>query len=329
MSQLGVALVGAGRHGLRYARHIVDDLDDLKLVGLWRRDQAESSRLAAELGCQSFADYRELIASPGVDLVLVVVPPALHPEILDVAASCGRAVLLEKPAAVDLPSAARMLATVERTGIPVMVAQTLRYNGVVKALRQAIDEIGPVHALRISQRFEPSRPGWVDDPDLSGGGVLMLTGIHSFDMARHLTGLEVSHCLCEIGHAGTTVQTEDNFSAILSMGEGRVIAAVSGSRATLSRSGPVEITGERGLLFGDHALNFAWMVKGTSMTAIEVGPPVPTVRDTLAAFAAAVRGGQPMPVPLIDGLRAVAVVRSCYEAAAAGRRLPVAEVAAR
>ncbi|HYD49405.1 MAG TPA: Gfo/Idh/MocA family oxidoreductase [Terriglobales bacterium] len=324
MNRYRVALVGAGRHGLRYARHVIADFPQLELAGIWRRDQAEAQRSATELGCRHFADYRELIAAPGVDLVIVAVPPALHPDIVEHCAAARRAVLLEKPAAIDLDAGRRMRIAVQRAGTPLMVAQTLRFNGVVKAIKQAIAEIAPIHALRISQRFEPSRPGWVDQPELSGGGVMMLTGIHSFDMARHLSDLEAVACCAEISRVGTTVQTEDNFGAVITFGDARVIASIAGSRATASRSGPIEIAGANGTLIADHVLNVAILVRGNVVTPIDVGPPLPTVRETLQAFVSAVdRGGQ-MPVTLDDGLRAVAIARACFDSAKSGRRVAVA-----
>lgn len=318
-----MALVGAGRHGLRYAHHIVHDFPELSLVGLWRRNRTQAEEAASQLGCRAFDDYRELIAAPGVDVVVVAVPPALHPDIIEHAAHNRRAVMLEKPAAINLDAVGRIYRSVQAAGIPVMVTQTLRFNQVVKTFKQAIERIAPIHALRISQRFEPSRPGWVDQPELSGGGVMMLTGVHSFDMVRHLSGLEVDSCQCEISRSGTTTRTEDNFSAVLRMRGSQVLAAVSGSRATASRSGPIEIAGERGQLIGDHALNQAWIVEGTTATPLDVGAPLPTVRETIAAFIAALDAGGPMPVTLEDGLRAAAIARTCYEAAERGCRVDV------
>jgi len=63
-----------------------------------------------------------------------------------------------------------MLDVVRAAGIPLMVAQTLRYNSVVRCLLAARERLGPIHALCLSQRFEPSRLGWIDDPVVAGGG---------------------------------------------------------------------------------------------------------------------------------------------------------------
>src|SRR5262245_7076171 len=208
MAQIGIGLIGVGKHGLRYAHHLRDDVPGLRLLGIARRQPEVARGQAAEFGCRAYGDYRELITAPDVEAVVVVVPPSLHAEIVEAAAVARRAVLLEKPAAVGIAQGLRMLRAVRAAGIPLMVAQTLRYNSVVRAVMQAREQIGRLHALRISQRFEPSRPGWIDDPAISGGGITLHTGVHSFDLARVLSGLEADRVSCEMAAVGTA-RTED------------------------------------------------------------------------------------------------------------------------
>lgn len=323
-TQIRIGLIGAGKHGSRYALHIVRDLPDLRLVALARRDAEAGRQQAAEYGCRAYRDYREMIAAPDVDAVLAVVPPTLHPEIVEAAAAERKPVLLEKPAAVSVEAGLPMLRATRAAGIPVMVAQTLRYNGVVGALLQARDRIGPVHALRIAQYLEPSRPGWIDEPAVSGGGVTLHTGIHSFDLLRVLSGLEAERVVCEMSRVGT-LNTEDNFSAVVRL-RGGTLASIAASRATESRGGALELVGERGQLIGDHALNFVQLVQGLTSTPLAVPPPVSTVLEVLKDFAAALRRGGPMPIALDEGLRAVALAAACYRSAQSQRAEPVAAI---
>lgn len=324
MTHLRIGLIGTGKHGVRYARHIVRDLPELRLVAIARRDAQAGRTQAAEYGCRAYCDYRELIAAPDVDAVVVVVPPTLHLEIVEAAAAERKPVLLEKPAATSVETGRRMLSVARQAGIPIMVAQTLRYNGVVSVLREARSRLGSIHALRIAQYLEPSRPGWIDDPAISGGGVMLHTGVHSFDLVRVLSGLEAERVSCEMSSVDT-VHTEDNFSAVLRMAGG-TIASIAASRATASRGGAIELVGESGRLIGDHALNFVRIVEGTTSTALAAPPPVSTVLAVLKDFVAALRRGDPMPIPLEEGLRAVALAASCYRAAASHRAEPVADV---
>lgn len=322
MGRLGIGLIGVGRHGGRYAHHILRDFPALRLAGIWRRDPEAGRLQGEEWGCPVFADYRELLASREVHAVVVVVPPALHRAIVVEAALAGKPVLLEKPAAPNYEDGVAILAAVRRHALPVMVAQTLRFNGVVAAVAAARERIGRIHGVRLSQRFEPSRPGWIDDPAVAGGGVILHTGVHSFDLARHLTGMEVDTVHCETATVGTA-RTEDNFVASLRLSGEGALASVAGSRATASRTGPIELAGATGTIIADHVLNTAFLVRGTTVDPLPVPDPVPTVRETLAAFARALKTGGPMPIPLEDGLAAIAVVAACYRSAAAAAPVAV------
>lgn len=326
MTRLGIGLIGAGQHGIRYARHIVADLPgELRLVGLARRDLAAGRAQAEELGCRAFGDYRELAADPDVEALIAVVPPMLHGGIVQAAAESKRPLLLEKPAAPNLEVGRRMLRAARQASIPVMVAQTLRYNEVVRAILEALPRIGTIHALRLSQRFEPSRPGWIDDPSLAGGGIILHTGVHSFDLVRLFSGMEGDRVSCEVSAVKTT-RTEDNFSAVLRLEGGRALASVAGSRATASRSGPIEIAGERGQIIGDHVLGTAQIVEGRTTTLLPLPAPLPTVREILRDFAGALRAARPMPIPLEEGLRAVALAQACYESSRSGASVAVPSI---
>jgi len=324
MARLGIGLIGVGKHGSRYARHIREDLPGVRLVGVARRTPRLAQQQAAQLGCRAYTDYRELIAAPDVEAVVVVVPPTMNAEIIEVAAAHRRPVLLEKPAAPSLADGRRMLRAVRAAGIPLMVAQTLRYNGVVRALRAARERIGRIHALRICQRFEPSRPGWIDDPAIAGGGILLHTGVHSFDLVRVLSGLEAERVSCEIASVGT-LRTEDNFGTVVRLHDG-AIACVAGSRATASRSGAIELAGTHGQLIADHVLNTALIVQGAVATPLPVPPAVQTVCEVLQDFVKALRDSTPMPIPLEEGLRAVAIAEAGYRAARTGQAVPVETV---
>ncbi len=325
MPPLRLGLIGTGKHGMRYAQHILRDMPQTRLVGLARRNPDAARAQAEELGCRAYADYRELLAAPDIDAVIVVVPPTLHVDILEAAAAQRRPVLLEKPAAPTLEAGRRLLRAVRAAGIPVMVAQTLRYNGVVRRLMEERHRIGPIHAVRIAQHFEPSRPGWIDDPAIAGGGITLHTGVHSFDLARRLTGMEAEHVSCEMTQVGTA-RSEDNFSAVIRMRGGITVVAVAGSRATASRSGGIELTGTGGMLIADHVLNTAQLVQGTTATALPVPEPIPTIRDVLADFVTALQRGAPMPITLEEGLRAVAIADACYRAARSGHAEAVAAI---
>jgi predicted dehydrogenase len=312
-----VGLIGAGKHGERYLRHVIEDVSELRVVLLSRRDAQAGRDQAARAGARYVADFRELVRSPEIEAVIAVVPPALNVEICTLAAGSRKAILIEKPLAVTVADAIEIRRAVERANVPLMVAHTLRFDSVVRTVRAAIDRIAPLHQVCLSQRFEPSRLGWLDDPTKSGGGNLIHTGVHSFDLLRHFTGQD-PHSAFAFTTRVTTSRTEDDFAAVFSFG-GPLVATVAGSRATASRSGAMELSGEHGQIVADHVHGFATALTATARTSLELLPAVPTVRETLLAFAGALREESPMPITLGDGLWAVAMAEACYRSAETAR----------
>jgi predicted dehydrogenase len=167
------------------------------------------------------------------------------------------------------------------------------------------------------QRFEPSLLDWLDDPRRSGGGNLLHTGVHSFDLLRFLTGENPRAVTAETRRV-VTRQTEDSFAAVFSF-PGPLLGMVSGSRATGGRSGGIEVVGEHGQILADHVLGTALRIADGKREPLEMPPAVPTVRETLRAFARMLRDGAPPPITLEDGLWSVAMAEACYSSAESGK----------
>jgi predicted dehydrogenase len=316
--RLGVGLIGAGKHGRRYAEHLARDVPALRLVAVARRDAVAGGALARDLGCRLLPDWRALVDDPEVEAVVVVVPPSLHPAIAAAVAAAGKPLLIEKPLATTGAAARAVVETITRAGIPCLMAHTLRWNAVVETLRAAIPGLGPLQALMLNQRFEPSILAWLDDPAVSGGGIIIHTGVHSFDLVRHLTGHEVARVSCRMLRA-VTVRTEDNFLATLELAGSETLVAVNGSRSTAGRSGLIDVAGREGQLQGDHALGFAHRVRGLVREPLETGGARPTVREALAAFARLVFDGERPRATVEDGARAVLIADACRRSAERGQ----------
>ena len=326
MRRIAVGLIGAGKHGQRYAQHIGSEVPELVLTALSRQDAAAGTGQARVLGARFHADWRALVDDPAVDAIIAVVPPTLHPAIVEAVTAAGKALLIEKPLAVTGAAAAGIVARVRATGVPCLMAHTLRWNTVVRTFRDRLPSLGPLRALVLNQRFEPSRLGWLDDPAICGGGILLHTGVHSFDLVRFLTGREVARVWCRSARVDTT-RTEDNFTAILELAGGLPLVTVTGSRSSGGRSGLIDAAGANGQLVADHALGFAYTVRGLERTPVELPATVPTVREALRAFVRLVIDRERPPVAIEDGARAVLIAEACRQSAGSGTAVAVAPLA--
>jgi predicted dehydrogenase len=165
--------------------------------------------------------------------------------------------------------------------------------------------------------MEPSPHAWQRDRAVAGGGSILHTGIHLFDLLRYFTGDEVERVSCETRRV-LNPDLEDAFAAVMHLRRSRVNALVESSKATRSRSGRIELVGEGGQLIGDHVHGFARRVVGYDTVDLAPPPPVFTVKEALRDFVGAIEAGTKPPVTAEDGLRAVELADACYRSAETG-----------
>jgi predicted dehydrogenase len=316
MSVIRMGLIGLGRHGMRYAKHLLEPNPVARLVAVSRRDSTEGARFAEQHSIRFYPDYRKLIADPDVQAVLVVTPPALTREVCLEAVRAGKPLLIEKPLAVTAEDARAMAAAAERANVPLMTAQTLRFDSSIQALKNALPIVGLPRYLLLTNRIEP-RPDLLRDPrDYGGRGVLLEIGIHLLDLVRYLTDDEINEVRCEMdrpegaeSRAWVTLRTQRDLRCLLDV-----------SRVSAGRVSRAEWIGEKGQLIADWARHrFSKIAETVEETAV---PNSPTLVSALQAFVHALQRGTPVPVSGWDGQRAVAIAEACYQSAATGR--PVA-----
>jgi predicted dehydrogenase len=179
----GVGVIGTGRHGSRYAHHIINDIDGLELKAIARRSQVGAEQ-AASWGVSWYLDWQDLITDPSVEGVIAVVPPALNPAIARDCAREGKPLLMEKPLGPNSLEAAEIVAVMNAASVPLTVGQTLRYNPVIRSLQSRLPEMGALYAFSANQRLEPSSLAWHDERETAGAGVLIHTAVHVFDALR-------------------------------------------------------------------------------------------------------------------------------------------------
>ena len=109
MEPIPIGLIGVGRHGSRYLHHLLTVETGGKLVAFSRRKSEKGLRLAAEYSLHFYPDYHDLIADSAIQAVVVVTPPSLNLPIALEAIQHGKAILLEKPLALNQCKVAKSL----------------------------------------------------------------------------------------------------------------------------------------------------------------------------------------------------------------------------
>lgn len=127
---LRIGLAGPGRWGTNYLR-TVSGIDGLSVSCVYRRFAAPVEGFA---GVPVTLDFDELIAS--CDVVVVSTPPDLHEPLVVRALAAGRPVMVEKPAALDLPSVVRMFAAAEEHRQPLLVDHVHLFSPAFCVMRE-------------------------------------------------------------------------------------------------------------------------------------------------------------------------------------------------
>ena len=315
-----VGILGTGKHGSRYARHIGEDVEGLELVAISRRS-ALGREQATGWGCRWNDDWRAVVADAAVDCVIAALPPTLNREVAERCAAAGKPLLLEKPMAVTAADAAAILALFAERGLGLTIGQTLRYNPVIRTLRRCLDGIGELHGLTANQRLEPNTLAWLDDPDQAGAGVSLHTAVHVFDALRCITGREIVRVFAR-SRCVHTCRLEDHLLALVELDNG-VLGTVDCAKIGPARSGRFEFVGADGQLHGDQIHHTAEWIHGTHREPIDPGPPVQTIVPLLTDWLAFLRGEGPNPVPGREGLAAVRIGEACLRSAATCTWQPV------
>jgi predicted dehydrogenase len=339
MSSLGIGIIGGGRicdaHALA-ARA----LPETHLAAVAEIDAERLGAVTARHGCRGYADYRELLADPEVEAVVVALPHWLHAEVAVTCLQAGRPVLVEKPLAMTTPECDRILSAAREAGRLVMVAHSQHYFPVNLAARQMIRD-GAIGSLVLATDtwYKPfwekggQRPPWFLD-DSKGGGMWAMNGSHMIDRLSFLLDSEVVAVRARIGNPIFGLST-DMGSAFLEFASGiTATVAHAGYRDGVNRF-HAEITGTEGQLKidGDHgggtqfwrSVAGEWQPVPVSAPALEfrsgADAPNPVFAAQMRDFALAARSGGEAPVSGEYGRYIVRVLEGCDESSRTGREV--------
>ena len=144
---------------------------------------------------EASTDWRAVVARPDIDIVDIATPTYLHADMAVAAAEAGKHVFLEKPFALSVEQAERMVAAVERANVVHYVNHNYRRAPAVRLAKRLIDDgfIGRIFHWRSAYLqdwiVDPSFPlTWHLRRETAGYGAHGDLGSHSVDLARYLIG---------------------------------------------------------------------------------------------------------------------------------------------
>ncbi|WP_405910676.1 MULTISPECIES: Gfo/Idh/MocA family protein [unclassified Streptomyces] len=138
-----VGLVGAGPWARAVHARVLAAGPETQLTAVWARRAEAARETAAPYGADVAARFEDLLDS--CEAVAFAVPPSVQAELACRAAEAGKALLLEKPLALDLPSAQRLVDAVDTAGVVSQLVLTSRYHPATRrflAAAQGVDAVG-------------------------------------------------------------------------------------------------------------------------------------------------------------------------------------------
>ncbi len=335
-SELNVVVIGAGRIGRLHAENLVTRISGARLSGIADVALETAREIATELNIPTaVADYRDLLADPSVDAVLICSSTDTHTQIIQEAAAAGKHVFCEKPIDYDLDRIGQTLAAVEKTGVKLQVGFNRRFDPNFRKVRQlvAAGKVGEPHILRITSR-DPAPPP-ISYIEVSGG-IFMDMAIHDFDMARYLMGSEVVEMFAagavlvdpEIGGAG------DIDTALISLRfENGAIGAIDNSRkAVYGYDQRVEVFGSEGMvLVGNNTPDtHVYSNREGVHSSLPLYFFLERYTDSYVAevqeFVACIRNDTPPPVNGTDGLIPVVMAMAAQRSLDENRPVKLSEI---
>jgi predicted dehydrogenase len=190
MKIFGVGVVGCGLIGQKRAKALGSGG---KLVACADIDMNRAEALAHAAGATAFRDWRELVWSPLVDVVIVATLHDSLAEITLTAAKAGKHVLVEKPAARTAAELVPVMAAAATHGVKVHVGFNHRYHRSLRKAKEIVESGALGELMFIRARYgHGARLGyekeWRSNPTLSGGGELIDQGPHLIDLSRWFLG---------------------------------------------------------------------------------------------------------------------------------------------
>ena len=333
-----IGLLGCGAISTQHLEAI-STIPGLALSAVASASEDRARAVAERWGVPWHTRLDDLLAREDVDAVTICTPSGLHATHALAALRSGRHVVVEKPIALAVADAERIVREGRERGLVVATISQRRFEPAVRTVCAAV-ESGALGRLSMiiaeglyyrPQSYYDSSP-WRGTRDLDGG-VLMNQAIHTIDLLRWIGG-PVTSVVAHLATVGHTMEAEDTASVSLRFANGALGSIVATTCATPEFPVELRVYGDRGhvRLVGEAAVE--WDVPGVD------APPPPAVEPVAPAgigatrtwgtnavgylrqyadFVEAVRDRRAPIVTGEDGRNAVEIVTAAYEADRLGR----------
>lgn len=321
---IGVAIFGAGRIAQVHARAI--QAAGARFVAVYDVVTEAAKRLAAQHGGAVETNVDAVLTRPDVNAVIIASPTNTHVDFILRSVEAGKAVLCEKPLALEIAEAQICIDRVGDRAAIVQLGFNRRFDPSHCALQQALvaGEIGALEQLTITSR-DPSPPP--ASYLVHSGGLFKDMTIHDLDMARWLLQEPVTTVYaqgsCLVDPSIAALGDIDTATVALRTASGKQCTILNSRRAVYGYDQRIEALGASGMLVsGNHyetsLLRFSAESAGapTALQNFFLDRYADSYRLELIDFLDAVRSGRAPSVNMADGLAALRLAEAAQQSLA-------------
>ncbi|CAM4493792.1 myo-inositol 2-dehydrogenase/D-chiro-inositol 1-dehydrogenase [Paenibacillus endophyticus] len=332
-----IGIIGAGRIGKIHADNLLR-LPQVQITAV--SDLFAGPELiewASERGIAKVTkDSSDIINDPSIDAIFICSSTDTHVPLIKEAAKAGKHVFCEKPLSMDIGRTEEAVQAAEEAGIKLQIGFNRRFDHNFKRVREhvLIGSVGTPHIVKITSR-DPNPPH--EDYIRVSGGIFMDMMIHDFDMARYLTGSEVTEVYAQGGVLIDPVfgKYGDVDTAIVTLRfENGALGVIDNSRqAAYGYDQRVEVFGSKGSVAAgnDHPNT----TEVSSAEGVTRDKPLhfflerynEAYIDETRQFIACLADGQPLPVTGEDGVKAEMIALAAKLSHQLGRPIKLSEAA--
>ncbi len=325
MQSIQFAVVGCGLMGQRHA-HIIEATPECQLVSVYDKDRARAEKAAGT--AKVVSDFREILEDEAIDAVVLAVPTHLHAELGTQVAKARKHVVMEKPLAIDVPSAELLLRECNQNGVKCAVISQNRFADGNMALYLALQDglLGkPVLARGSVKWFRHddyyTQSNWRGRLEGEGGGVLMNQAIHTLDLLLWFFGYPETIA----GMTASTrpvIETEDVGVALFRFPNGPIATFEATTSAFPGFEERVEVHGPVASCINEKGKMVYWKHSGElpPPAAPSFDPPTEQLDPRFVLFqrqyrniVQAIRGEESLVVKPEEALAVVRMTRAIYE----------------
>ncbi|MEZ6143328.1 MAG: Gfo/Idh/MocA family oxidoreductase [Zavarzinella sp.] len=310
-------LIGTGGIAQSYVTAF-ENHPDANLVAVCDVRAEAAQAMAERVRCAAFTSIEEMVQrGPEMQAVVVCTPPSTHEEIVCNLAKWNLHVLCEKPFALSVDSAKRMIASAQQHRVQLTMASKFRYTQDMIRLKSLIASgvLGEIQLLEnaFTGKVDMSQR-WNAKPAVSGGGVLVDNGTHSVDIVRYLLGpVKLVHAIAMPNIQ--KLEVEDSARLLVQTASG--IPASIDLTWSLNKELDWFVS-----VFGTHGVaQVGWREsrykQSTAREWIRFGngyDKVQAFRDELGNFARCCRENEQLLINSDDALASVHVIEQAYQA---------------